>query len=443
MKKTIPFLLLLVLLIASCDKPTTSTSPTDSDSSDTSGEYSQAYAERIEGMQSINVQVNDEDKTTGVIVDYNESAPLGSSAHPLSTAESDYLEIVTFEQPYEYGDAYLITAGNASIVIDMGNSSNSSFSDGTTYFDLLKNTYDQYLADGHLDLLILTHPHADHYGGYPALKSAVSSIDMIVDYGYYYSGGESYRRNIRDYYVNAGTEYHRIYDMVHETNSGMKRTYITSELFIDWLDTGYYQETYSSGPTVDDLNVTSVAGILAYREFSYFFSGDLQDNSDGYDGSGGLGESNLVSLNSTDTARFHKVTMMKAAHHGSSKANNNVLLNVLQPKIVTISAGAPDPSTSYGGKTGVCGGHPHYAALARYLTQGSKRIVPKLFLNFVNGTTSFVTDGLTSVYMEGAPLHMSYQGTYGSGQISKVYGAIDDIHHHIQETSWASVCHGL
>lgn len=443
MKKVLPFLLLLILTLTSCDKPNTSTSPTDTVSSDTSGDFSEGYAQRVEEMSQIDIQVNSEDKTEGVTAAYDENAPLGSSAHPLSISESEYMEIVTFEQPYEYGDAYLITAGDASIVIDMGNSSNADFSDGTSYYDLLKNTYDQYLDDGHLDLLILTHPHADHYGGYPALKSAVASVDMIVDYGYYYSGGENYRRNIRDYYVNSGAEYHRIYDMVHETNSGMRRTYITSELFIDWLDTGYYQETYASGPMVDDLNVTSVAGILAYRNFSYFFSGDLQDNSDGYEGSGGLGESNLVSLNNTDTARFHKVTMMKAAHHGSTKANNNVLLNVLQPKIVTISAGAPDPSTSYGGKTGVCGGHPHYAALARYLTQGSKRVVPKMYLNFVNGTTSFVTDGLTSVFMEGSPLHMSYEGTYGSGQIHKAFGSIDDIHHHIQQTSWASVCHGL
>jgi len=442
MKKIIPLLLMIILSLSSC-QPSDTSSNDATDSSSTSTNIDGTYAERIASMSDTGISITQEDKTEASNATYNPQAPLGSAARPLSLSDSEYLEILTFEQASLYGDAYLIKAGSATIAIDFGNSVNDKFSDGTTYYNSLKNTYDEYLDNGHLDLLILTHPHGDHFGGITALKNAATSVDMIVDYGYYASSAENYRRNIRDYYVGLGAEYHRIYDMVNELQNGMKRTYITSELFIDWLDTGYYQANYDAGPTVDDRNVTCLAGILAYRDFTFFFSGDLQDNPDGYEGTGGIGETSLVNINDDNETIFHPVTMMKAAHHASSKANNNILLNVIQPKIVTISAGAPPSDTDFNGKFGVCGGHPHYEALGRFLTQGFKRIVPKIYLNFVNGTTSFVTDGLSKVYMQGSPLKMSYSGSSSFGEVSATYGSVVDTYHNIRETNWAQACHGL
>lgn len=186
-----PFLLMLILALSSC-QPSDSSSNDGTDSSSqntsTSTNLEGTYAERIASMIDTGISITQEDATAAVSATYNQQAPLGSASRPLSLSASEYLEIVTFEQPYQYGDAYLIKAGSASVVIDFGNSSSAIFTDGTSYYDLLKNTYEQYLDNGHLDLLILTHPHADHYGGYSALKSAATSIDMIVDYGYYASG---------------------------------------------------------------------------------------------------------------------------------------------------------------------------------------------------------------------------------------------------------------
>ena len=445
-KSTIIVVLLSFLLLSSCDKPNPSltTAPSDDVSSNSSADIiNGTYEDRISNMADTGITVNYEDKTEKETAYYDQSAPLGSAAHPLSTSQSEYVEILTFEQPSQYGDAYLIKAGEATIAIDFGHPSNYRFSDNSLYSDLLKMKYSEYLTSSHLDLLIVTHPHSDHYGGYSALKSVTSSIGMIVDYGYYASSAENYRRNLRDYYVNLGTTYHRVYDMVNHQNGGLERTYITSELFIDWLDTGYYSAEYEDGPTVDDANVTSLAGILAYRDFSFFFSGDLQDNPDGYGGTGGLGETSLVNLNQDKSAIFHNVTMMKAAHHASSKANNDNLLNILEPKLVTISAGAPESDIEYNGKTGVCAGHPHLQALSRFLTQRFKRAVPKVYLNFVNGTTSFVTDGYEKVYVKGSPLKMSYQGSSSYGSIERTYGSTTDMYNDIRSTSWALVCHGL
>jgi len=446
MNKIIPSIVLLAFLLAGCEPK-----PSDTTCADTSCNFSESsgsssdnslYIERIAGMADVGVDIGIEDRTLREVAEYDASAALGSAAHPLSRSTSEYIEITTFEQPDLYGDAYLFQIGDATIAMDFGNHSSSYFSDGASYSSLLRDYYSRYINADHLDLLILSHPHSDHYGGYPALKAEVDSVGMIVDYGYYASGAEGYRRDIRDYYVSSGAQYHRIYDMVNNIEGGMDCTYITSECFIDWLDAGYYQDVYADGPTVDDENVTSVAGILSYRNFTFFFSGDLQDNS-GYSGTGGLGETNLVSLNDNNDDVFHTVTMMKAGHHGSSKASNNVLLNVLEPKVVTISAGAPGDDTEYNGKYGVCGGHPHYDALARFLTQGFKRAIPKIYLNFLNGTTSFVSDGLNDIYMEGSPLKTSYSGSSSNGEIAKNYGDSIDIYKEMTTTEWAYACHGL
>ncbi|MDY0345452.1 MAG: MBL fold metallo-hydrolase [Bacilli bacterium] len=443
MKRFVPFVLLLILSLTACNNQPIGSSNNDN-SSPSIEQPAASYLERIQNMADIGITIDSDDQTIAETAAYDENAPLGSVAHPLSNSESDYLEILTFEQPTQYGDAYLIKVGDATIAIDFGNSSQQDYSDNSTYFDVMKDTYDAYLNNGHLDLLILTHPHADHYGGYPAMKEATKSIGMIVDYGYnYYYREQNYRRDVVDYYVNMGTEYHRIYDMVNEQDNGQKRTYVTSELFIDWLDTGYYSENFNDGAMVDDLNVTSLAGILAYRDFTYFFSGDLQNNPDGYGGTGGNGETSLVQINNANPEIFHEVTMMKAAHHGSSKGGNDVLLDVLEPKIVTISAGAPYATTYYNGKTGVCGGHPHLQTLTRYLTKGRKRTIPKVYLNFVNGTTSFVTDGINKVYMAGSPLRMSYEGSYLNNEIHRNHGSILDLYNDITTTEWGQVCHGL
>lgn len=451
MKRIIPFALLVILLLISCGR----TRETSSDaSSETSSEIPSitsisddilngTYEERISNMADTGITIDDFDRTEKETAVYDELAPLGSPSHPISNTSSEYLEILAFEQPAKYGDAYLMRTGDATIAMDFGHPSSYKYSDSTRYYDYLKSTYEKYIDDGHLDLLILTHPHGDHYGGYSALKAAVDSVGMIVDYGYYDSRLENYHRDIVDYYVSQGSEYHRIYDNVHEIDGGQKRTYVTPDLFIDWLDTGYYTEFYDDGPMVDDINVTSLAGILAYRDFTFFFSGDLQNNPEGYEGTGGNGETSLVNLNSANSEVFHEVTMMKAAHHSSSKANNDVLLNVLEPKLVTISAGAPPETESYNGKTGVCAGHPHIQALMRFLTQGSKRVAPLIYLNFINGTTSFVTDGLDKVYMKGSPLKTSYYGTSQDGVVKRTYGSIDDIYHDIQSSNWGRVCHGL
>jgi hypothetical protein len=69
-----------------------------------------SYEERISTMADTGIAIDALDKTEKEVASYDELAPLGSAAHPLSNSSAEYLEILTFEQPSQYGDAYLFRA---------------------------------------------------------------------------------------------------------------------------------------------------------------------------------------------------------------------------------------------------------------------------------------------------------------------------------------------
>jgi competence protein ComEC len=82
------------------------------------------------------------------------------------------------------------------------------------------------------------------------------------------------------------------------------------------LDQKYYYETYAN-----DENNYSVCTLFTFGKESFLFTGDLE-----YEG-----EESLVELND-----LSKVTMFKAAHHGSNSSNRANLMSVIQPEIVVI-----------------------------------------------------------------------------------------------------------
>lgn len=420
-----------------------------SSSSSSSSTNLQTFNERINGMVSTGIKATSGDANTKDSAAYNPSATLGSAAHPLlNQPSSNYIEIVAIEQPDQYGDAVLIKCGNAEIIIDVGMTSTDEYDDGTTYSDFLKEQYSSYITDNTVDLMVVSHPHEDHIGGFPAfVDSNVSKIGMLVDYGYRYTGNAEsfYYNQIRKLISSKwGGVYHPVYDCVNNLNGGLARTYITQELFIDWVNTGVYQSnpnldygslTYNN-ESISDLNITSVAGILSYKNFSYFFDGDMQ-NKTSY---GNInGENNMVSLN-TNNPLFHKVTMSKIAHHGSSTGTYASLLTAITPKISFISAGRVPSSNSYNDLVGACSGHPHALTLSRIKSAGIKA-----YLNSASGTLHFVTDGgLTNpIYFVGAPLKSSLLGgtTSYPSSLNLPYGSTTDMYNDLWNTTFYNMCH--
>lgn len=424
-------------------------SSSEPSSSSSSSENTGTFNERVSTMVSTGIKATNGDANTKDSVAYNASATLGSAAHPLlNQPNSNYIEIVAIEQPEQYGDSVLIKCGNAEIIIDVGMSSSDYYDDGTLYGDFLKQQYASYITDNTVDLMVVSHPHEDHIGGFPAFVSSnVTKIGMLVDYGYRYTGSSEsyYYSQIRNQISSKwGGVYHPVYDCVNNLNSGLARTYITQELFIDWIDTGVYQSnpnlSYNNlsynGSSISDLNITSVTGILSYKNFSYFFDGDMQNTTSYGDIDG---EINMVTLNSSNPL-FHKVTMSKIAHHGSTTGTYSQLLTAITPKISFISAGRVDSSNSYGSLVGACSGHPHVATLSRIKNAGIKA-----YLNSASGTLHFVTDGsLTNpIYFAGAPLKSTLLGgkTSNPSALNLPYGSTTDMYNDLWSSTFYNKCH--
>jgi beta-lactamase superfamily II metal-dependent hydrolase len=113
----------------------------------------------------------------------------------------------------------------------------------------------------------------------------------------------------------------------------------------------------------EDTNDESVVGVLSYGDYTFLLTGDLPSTREG-----GVVGSKLVPRN---------ITVLKAGHHGSKYSSSDMFLNFLKPTYAIISAGKDNRY-----------GHPNPEALAR-LQKNSKLIMSTID----SGTISFFTDG--------------------------------------------------
>jgi competence protein ComEC len=213
--------------------------------------------------------------------------------------------------------------------------------------------------DKAIDLVIATHPDADHVSGLPGVLKRYDVTRLVTDGEY---PGES---GLYDTLLTIAKEKGV---QVHKATAGE-----TIE-----IDDGVRMELLNPGP--DPLfgspNENSVSFRLVYGEFSMLLTGDAEEeaerlmlsNSQGVDGLP------LVSL------------VLKAGHHGSRSSSNRFFLEAVRPQIVVISAGA---NNRYG--------HPHPEVLQRAQELGATVLRTDEL-----GTIELSSDG-QSIWLESAP----------------------------------------
>lgn len=173
-----------------------------------------------------------------------------------------------------------------------------------------------------IDVLIATHPHADHIGG------LIDVIDRFQIDNFYIP-----------YKIHTSKTYESLLDAAN--NKGLKATPATNDIMIN-LDEDIV--LYFLGPLKDygdDLNNWSVVIKLDYKVQSFLFTGDLES----------LGEVDLLTAYNAD---FLHAQFLKVAHHGSNTSTSQRFLEAVQPKIAVISSGKDN---SYG--------HPHQEVIDR------------------------------------------------------------------------------
>ncbi len=397
-------------------------------------EISNTYLDLVSNSKLTNVSLTSDDVSAPLLTSIDTSFTKGEAKNPLSLDEVETIEIISIEQPIEYGDAFLIMLDDISIIMDVGNFASENYDDGTNYGQYLSEIYQTYIPDRELDVLIITHPHADHYGGWPALTASFDKINYIFDYGY--NAASAYTDNVRLNYFAKGAKYRSIYDVTHGVSNLSSRFYLAPNAFIDWIDTGLYNPVLTSSSLYSDENVTSIVGILNFNNFSFLFNGDLQGEAS-YGDPGIDGEASLLEINENNP-NFHQITMLKVAHHGSYLASSYALLNKLNPQVAIISAGRPSQDESYDGTYGICAGHPHDQTIERLYNYQNRRET-EVYLNYLNGTTHFISDGLTSLYMHGSPLKSSLYGAWNS-EVNYPIGDVSEMFNEVKDTLYYSTC---
>ncbi|OGB73565.1 hypothetical protein A3K24_01815 [candidate division Kazan bacterium RIFCSPHIGHO2_01_FULL_44_14] len=233
------------------------------------------------------------------------------------------------------GDAILIsTADHKHILIDGG-------PDGSVVGQL-----DSVLPawDRQLDLVILTHPHADHVAGLLTVLQRYSVEQFI------YSGAPYSTTT----YENLLSALAKQNITIQIASAGQKYDFGDTRLDLLWPIAG---QSFSQDP-----NETSLITQLRYGNFSALFMGDASANNE---------QALLASSTVSD------VDVLKVGHHGSQYSTSPAFLSVADPEIAVIEVGVNNNF-----------GHPTPTTLNHLKDSGAT-----VYRTDQNGTIEVATDG--------------------------------------------------
>jgi competence protein ComEC len=229
------------------------------------------------------------------------------------------------------GDSILIQApGGQTALIDGG------------YDNALALAYLQAQGIGRIDVMIASHPHADHIGG---LVTILKSMPV----GGVWTSGSSHTTGTFEALLDAITDAQVPY---HEVTTG------------NTIALGQLQFAVLRG--VDDashLNDTSLVLRLADGHVSFLFTGDAERPS----------EAALL----RDARDQLASTILKVGHHGSATSSSPPFLAAIHPQVAVYSAGR---GNSYG--------HPHQETIRALAAAGAT-----IYGTDRNGTVVVTTDG--------------------------------------------------
>lgn len=229
------------------------------------------------------------------------------------------------------GDSILIQAPNGTTALIDGGYDNGQ---------ALAYLRDQEIQ--RIDLVIASHPHADHIGG---LVEVLHALPV----GAVWTSGAMHTTGTFEQFLDTIAETKTPY---YEAQRGDRIPFGTMEFAV-----------LRSDPQASDLNDTSLVLKLTYGQVSFLFTGDAEAAS----------EADLLQTAKDDLAS----TILKVGHHGSYTSSSPAFLAAVQPEIAIYSAGRHN---SYG--------HPHAETLAALEAVGAQ-----IYGTDRHGTVVVETDG--------------------------------------------------
>ncbi len=199
------------------------------------------------------------------------------------------------------------------------------------------------LNDRTIDLVVLTHPHADHMFGL---------IDTIKKF--------KVKKVITSDVTNTNSMYKLWIDTL--SNSHLKPEFVYAGKSFTLSDQVKMQFLWpeEKKPEVSDFNQTSVVMKISYGNFDMLMTADADQNSQPYTGS------------------ISHIEVLKVPHHGSKTALREDFIAKLKPDVSVISVGEKNRY-----------GHPNPVLLDLL-----KKYSQKILRTDQNGTVEFVSDGV-------------------------------------------------
>ena len=285
--------------------------------------------------------------------------------------EKKELKVIAIEMTGMYGDSCLVKYGDFEMLIDAGTTNDKSH---------VQAALNEFVEDDELDILMVSHLHADHIGSMTSTTFFTSigiNVKTIIDPGT--SPTTATARNyesMRNSLVSKGATYYNYYNIINDSSIGtIWNIDEAAGLYMEFFNTGTIAKP-NTAPS--ELNETSIAFAINYLNNKWFFAGDLPTAS----------ESKLVDnikkINS-DYFKSSDHVVMKSCHHGSNGSNSDKLLSFVKPDIVfTMSGIIADNKKNQTIKAQ----HPYSGALGRM-----KKYTTKVYWSSINGLSIFTSTG--------------------------------------------------
>ena len=244
----------------------------------------------------------------------------GEDVNFVQTSEDLSIHFLELGNKYT-GDCTFIKVNNVDILIDCGSKSSS--------IATVANYLNNYVTDGKLEYVIVTHAHQDHYAGFATTK--VNTIFDLYQCENIITFAKTNQKETASLYsafkselqdeINNGANHFTALDCYNNQNGAQREYNLASGVTLEILYHKFYEETASTE------NDYSVCVMINQGERKFLFTGDLEEE----------GEESLAETYAKD----HGVTSVdvevyKAGHHGSKTSTSNSLLNVFHPKVCAV-----------------------------------------------------------------------------------------------------------
>jgi len=199
-----------------------------------------------------------------------------------------------------------------------------------------------------IDILVASHPHADHIGGMPQVLEAFP-VGKVWDSGYAHGSRtqQDFLRTIKERSIRFGMPKAGFTERIGDVTIAVLAPPKTAVIGTDF-----------------DANNGSLVLWITYGNVSFLLPGDMEQEE------------------RATVAKWPRSTVLKVAHHGSRNGTDLAFTKAVSPRYAVISY---TKSNSYG--------HPHQEAVDALQAVGAK-----ILRTAVDGTVVFTTDGKAITY---------------------------------------------